>query len=58
MKRLLFWIACCLFFSACSKEVVTKENKSGVIYLRVKQVYASGDVKYSKTVRLVRTPGN
>lgn len=60
MKRLLFWMIFCLSFSACSKEKATiaKSDTARIIYLRVKQVSASGDAKYSKTVRLIRTPAN
>jgi len=56
MKQLLYIVIACLVLTACQKENIQHNNTNvKVLYLRVKQVSAAGDTKYSNNIRLVRS---
>lgn|GEM_PF-5004865 len=56
MKQLLYIVIACLVLTACQKENIQHNNTNvKVLYLRVKQVSAAGDTKYSNSIRLVRS---
>ena len=59
MKQLLYIVIACLVLTACQKENIQHNNTNvKVLYLRVKQVSAAGDTKYSNNIRLVRSQWN
>ena len=56
MKQLLYIVIAGFVLTACQKENIQRNNTNAkVIYLRVKQVSAAGDTKYSNSIRLVRS---
>jgi len=56
MKQLLYIVIACLVLTACQKENIQHNNTNvKVLYLRVKQVSAASDTKYSNSIRLVRS---